>query len=284
MSTSAISTTPAASAATGHQPRALVLRAAGVNCDAETVHAFRLAGADPHTLHVNRLAETPRLLDDFDLLAIPGGFSYGDDIAAGRILSDQLNRTLGDALRRFVDRGRPVIGICNGFQVLVQTSLLPGDVTGNGERICALTENVQGRFICRWVTLNKVAKQCVWTSTWGDEEAVELPIAHAEGRLVCREGGRELLRAKDRIALTYTRSRLPLPPDMPENPNGTVDDIAGLCDESGLVLGLMPHPERYVDVTQHPAWTRRKYEGTGEDVPAGLRLFQGAVAHVTTRR
>ena len=175
-------TTPSADA-----PRALILRAAGTNCDAETAHAFRLAGATPTTLHVARVAENPAILDDFDLLAIPGGFSYGDDIAAGRILSDQLNRTLADPLRRFVDQGRPVIGICNGFQVLVQTGLLPG----GDERICALTDNAGGSFICRWITLQTVAPRCVWTRDWGEGESIELPIAHAEGRLVCRPGGME---------------------------------------------------------------------------------------------
>lgn len=278
-------------------PRALVLRAAGTNCDGETAHAFRLAGAEPVRLHINRLAENPALLADFDLLAIPGGFSYGDDIAAGRILADQLNRTLGDELLRFVDAGKPVIGICNGFQVLVQTRLLPGPVdqrhggtearshegTGaSSDRLCTLAENAQGRFVCRWIRLKKVAPHCVWTQQWADDEEIELPIAHAEGRLVFRDAAaRDLLESRNRVALRYTGVVGGDVPDLPPNPNGSTNDIAALCDESGLVLGLMPHPERYVDASQHPAFARRRMEGTVEATPAGLRLFQSAVEHVT---
>ena len=286
-------------------PRALVLRAAGVNCDLETAHAFRLAGARPDRIHINRLADNPRLLDDFDILAIPGGFSYGDDIAAGRILADQLNRTLGDHLQRFVDAGKPVIGICNGFQVLVQTRLLgeaaerrsdeategsdPERPAASGPfaasaRLCTLAENAQGRFICRWIQLAKVAPHCVWTQQWGEEEQIELPIAHAEGRLVFRdERARDWLEESGRVALRYTGVVGGDVPDLPPNPNGSTNDIAALCDESGLVLGLMPHPERYTDAVQHPAHARRRADGAVEAEPAGLRLFRSAVEHVMAR-
>jgi phosphoribosylformylglycinamidine synthase len=251
----------------------------------ETAHAFTRAGAVATTLHVNRLVENPRLLDDFALLSVPGGFSYGDDIAAGRILSDQLNRSLGDALRRFVDRGRPVIGICNGFQVLIQTDLLPGRLEKDAQKPCALTENHGGQYVCRWVTLKKAAKQCVWTGDWGDDELVELPMAHAEGRLVFRdEESLRQVREAGRIALRYAGPARTLPGDLPVNPNGSADDIAGLCDESGLVLGLMPHPERYVDPMQHPAWTRMRLDGCLPDVTPGLRLFKNAVEHVVRSR
>jgi phosphoribosylformylglycinamidine synthase len=280
-------------------PRALVLRAAGVNCDVETAHAFRQAGARPQRLHINRLAENPRLLEDFDLLAIPGGFSYGDDIAAGRILADQLNRTLGDELLRFVEAGKPVIGICNGFQVLVQTRLL-GEVKQESgglkaeerrsgasafpDRLCTLAENAQGRFICRWIRLEKVAAHCVWTQGWGADEQIELPIAHAEGRLVFRdERARDLLEDAGRVALRYTGVVGGDVPDLPPNPNGSTNDIAALCDESGLVLGLMPHPERYTEAVQHPAFARRRADGGAEVEPAGIRLFRSAVDHVAAR-
>lgn len=288
-------------------PRALVLRAAGVNCDLETAHAFRLAGAQPHRLHINRLADNPRLLEDFDLLAIPGGFSYGDDIAAGRIFADQLNRTLGEELLRFVDAGKPVIGICNGFQVLVQTRLLPGELKAEGggpkaeeqihgacslspypssfNRFCTLAENIQGRFTCRWIKLKKVAPHCVWTAGWGDEEEIELPIAHAEGRLVFRdERARDLIEGSGRVALRYAGNLDEGVPDLPPNPTGSTNDIAGLCDESGLVLGLMPHPERYVDAAQHPAFSRERNKGeVAPRQPAGLRLFKSAVQRIAAR-
>ncbi len=263
-----------------------MLRAAGVNCDLETAHAFSMAGANPVRLHINRLAENPALLEDFQLMAIPGGFSYGDDIAAGRILADQLNRTLGEPLQRFVEAGKPLIGICNGFQVLVQTRLLPGPVPGvpAEQRLCTLAENAQGRFICRWIRLSRVASHCVWTSQWREDEEIELPIAHAEGRLVFRdEAARDRLEEAGRVALRYTGVVGGDVPDLPPNPNGSTNDIAGLCDESGLVLGLMPHPERYTTPTQHPAFARRHAEGSLETEPAGLRLFRSAVEHVMAR-
>lgn len=286
MSTTLSPSTPTRRAKTaGDRPRALVLRAAGVNCDPETAHAFTLAGAEAVTLHVNRLMENPTLLEDFDLLSVPGGFSYGDDIAAGRILSDQLNRALGEPLRRFVDRGGPVMGICNGFQVLIQTDILPGRIDGEAAKPCALTENRQGHYVCRWVSLKKAARHCVWTSDWGDDELVELPMAHAEGRLVFRdEESLRRLREADRVAVRYAGPdrtlAADLPLDLPVNPNGSADDIAGLCDESGLVMGLMPHPERYVDAMQHPAWTRMRVEGRMPEVTPGLQMFRSAVAHV----
>ncbi len=265
-------------------PNALVLRAAGINCDLETAHAFELAGATATRLHVNRLAKRPELLDDFDLLTIPGGFSHGDDIAAGRILGDRLAREFGDALRRFVDRGGPILGICNGFQVLTQAGLLPGHLDGVEGRACALARNSNaatgGRYACRWVSLTKTSDRCVWTDGLGQDETIELPMAHAEGRIVFKDDrARRATLAGGRVALAYAGSATALPSDFPSNPNGSADAIAGLCDESGLVLGLMPHPERYVDPLQHPAWSRLAADGDAPQ-PAGLRLFRAAVEHV----
>src|SRR5690606_25512779 len=151
-------------------------------------------------------------------------------------------------------------------------------------RLCTLAENAQGRFVCRWIRLKKIAPHCVWTQQWSDDEEIELPIAHAEGRLVFRDAAaRDLLESRNRVALRYTGVVGGDVPDLPPNPNGSTNDIAALCDESGLVLGRMPHPERYVDASQHPAFTRRQMEGTPEGTPAGLRLFQSAVEHVTAR-
>ncbi len=250
----------------GTLPRVLVLQAAGINCDRETARAFELAGATAELRHVNAL-DKHQPFEGFDLLAIPGGFSYGDDVAAGRILGDRLARELGDPLRDFVARGGPVIGICNGFQVLVSSGLLPGD-----QRRAALDENASGSFTCRWVTLRRGPADCVWTRGWGEDEAVELPVAHAEGRL----------RADDETggAILYASPAEALVADLPPNPNQSVGDIAGLTDTTGLVLGLMPHPERYVEHAQHPAYQRRKLEGDFSLEPAGLRLFKSAVQAV----
>ncbi|MGH7178805.1 MAG: phosphoribosylformylglycinamidine synthase I [Tepidisphaeraceae bacterium] len=248
------------------RPRALILRSAGTNCDMETAHAFTLAGADPHRLHVNRLLENPRSLHEHEVLAIPGGFSYGDDIAAGRILANQLVQHLGDDLRRFVDSGKPIIGVCNGFQVLIKTDLLPGPIAGRTGQSCTLTGNDSARFIDRWVSLEARQSKCVWTSGLS---SIELPIAHGEGRFVPADDAvRRALWDDQRVPLVYTKS---------DNPNGSVDDIAGICDHTGLAFGLMPHPERHVNRLQHPAWT------SARDLPdegPGLRIFRNAVNHV----
>lgn len=258
------------------KPATLVLRAAGVNCDAETAHAFELAGAQPHFVHVNRLLENPAILDQFQILAIPGGFSYGDDIAAGKILANQIVHHLGDALRRFIESAKPVIGICNGFQVLVKTDLLPGPLAGRPGQTATLTNNACGRFVDRWIHLAPRGQTCVWTRGL---EMIELPIAHGEGKFVPADDTvRHVLWDNGQVALIYCREDgSPAGGRTPDNPNGSVDDIAGVCDKTGLVFGLMPHPERYVDPLQHYAWTSR---GPLPAEGQGLKVFRNAVQHV----
>jgi phosphoribosylformylglycinamidine synthase len=255
------------------KPKTLILRTAGTNCDGETAHAFTLAGATADTVHLNRILERPALLDEYQILAFAGGFSYGDDIAAGRILANQITQRLGDDVRRFIDSSKPVIGICNGFQVLVKTDLLPGhsgtqpeDATG---QTATLTHNDCARFVCEWVKVKSVSRKCVWTADLGE---VELPIAHGEGQFITRSPDvLAALHANDQVALTYVG----------DNPNGSADAIAGICDASGLVLGLMPHPERHVTAYQHPAWTSRGTTGGLGGEGQGLRVFRNAVRHVT---
>ena len=261
------------------KPRTLILRTAGTNCDLETAHAFALAGADTDRVHVNRFLRGAVRLDDYQILALPGGFSYGDDIAAGKILANQLEHHLRDALREFVASGRPVIGICNGFQVLVKTELLPGPLADRTGQTCTLTNNNSGRFIDRWICLAPRGGRCIWTRDLSVDSAgiLELPIAHGEGRFVpAAESVRQALWDNGQVALTYaTANGSPANGRFPDNPNGSTDDIAGVCDVTGLVLGLMPHPERFVDATQHPAWqTRPHLEG------AGVQIFRNAVNYV----
>lgn len=264
-------------------PRAVVLRAAGSNCDRETGHALQLAGAAPELVHVNRLLEQgAAALQDVEILAIPGGFTYGDDLGAGRILGSLLQRRLADAIRRLVDRGGLVIGICNGFQVLVQSGLLPG-----GEGRASLARNDSGRFEARWARLQVCTDRSPWL-TQGD--VLDLPVAHAEGRLV-PDGDGTLVRLQEagQVALRYLKpsdgmpgvagSAGRRPAGYPANPAGSTDDIAGLIDPSGRILGLMPHPERNVAPWHRPGWTRGQGSGaSGANV--GLRLFQAAVAHL----
>lgn len=262
------------------QPKVMILRTAGTNCDQETAHAFECAGAVAQSRHINELLENKRLLSDYQILAIPGGFSYGDDISSGRILANQIMNHLPEAMRAFVDAGKPIIGICNGFQVLIKTGLLPGTVAENHGQNCTLTHNTSGSFVDRWVHLSRRSQKCIWTRGLAD---IELPVAHGEGRFVAdSEAVLRGLWADDRVALVYVRDDgSPANRAYPWNPNGSVDDIAGICDQTGLVFGLMPHPERYVDPTQHPAWTSQfplPIHG------AGQAIFSNAVEHVGGKR
>ena len=247
------------------KPATLILRTAGTNCDAETAHAFELAGSRCEFVHINRVLQDPKLLDQYQLLALPGGFSYGDDISAGKIFANQIMHHLRDAFHRFVDAGKPIIGICNGFQVLVKTDLLPGPAAGLSGQTATLTNNDSGRFIDRWVSLEARGNKCIWTRGLGQ---FDLPIAHGEGKFVpSNESIRKALWETGQVALVYAV----------ENPNGSTDSIAGVCDATGLIFGLMPHPERHVTPFQHPAWTSM---GKLPESGPGLNVFQNAVHHV----
>lgn len=257
-------------------PRVLVLRSAGTNCDAETAHAFELAGAEVEFLHVNRLLEKPEALGQVSILAVPGGFSYGDDISAGRILAQQISSRLLEPMKKFVESGRPVIGVCNGFQVLVKTDLLPGKAAGHTGHPATLAHNTGGRFVCKWIDLKAdPASKCVWTKGLTE---LPLPIAHGEGRFVPASSDvLDHLKRNGQIALRYTAGLTAKGAGAEANPNGSTDDIAGVCDETGLVFGLMPHPERHVRSTQHPAWTSNT---AAETEGPGLQIFRNAVKHV----
>jgi phosphoribosylformylglycinamidine synthase I len=252
-------------------PRVIVLRAPGTNCDEETAEAWRLAGARPETWHVGRLLEEPRTLDLFQIVTIPGGFSYGDDLGAGRILAVHLARGLGDALRRFHDRGGLLMGICNGFQVLVRCGLLPGEESAGDS---TLAPNVSGRFESRWVTLLPRPGLSPFVAF---DEPLELPVAHGEGRFLTADPNElEALDDSGRIVLKYADADQQPTQDYPANPNGSLRAAAGVCDPTGRVFGLMPHPERFVSPLHHPRWTRLgdKLGPEGD----GLKVFRGAVA------
>jgi phosphoribosylformylglycinamidine synthase subunit PurQ / glutaminase len=252
------------------KPRALILRAPGANCDLETQFAFEQAGALPERLHIERLRESPKLLAQYQILAIPGGFTYGDDVAAGKILANQLRHFLGDALRQFRAKEKLIVGICNGFQAILKAGLIvPPDEDGP---LATLAHNACGRFEDRWIHLQASPGKCVFLKGY---ERFQLPIAHGEGNFICREPWiLKGLEQAGQVVLRYVDSE-GQPGPFPVNPNGSQGDVAGLCDVSGRVLGLMPHPERHVLPTQHPRWTREGLKKEGD----GLRLFRNAVEY-----
>lgn len=249
--------------------KTLILRTAGTNCDLELARAFELAGSQTERVHLNQLLADPARLHGFDMLGIPGGFSYGDDIAAGRILANRMRHGLMADLRRFIVDGKPVIGICNGFQVLVKIGLLgrfDPQSDQPPQQVVTLTDNTVPQFVDRWVSLQAdPTSPCIWTRGLG---RIDMGIAHGEGRFVADDATLSALEADGQVALRYVT-----------NPNGSMHDIAGICDRSGVVLGLMPHPERLIDMTNHPQWTRGVI-----DEPAGLQLFANAVEHARRRR
>lgn len=271
-------------------PRALIIRAPGTNCDGELARAFALAGAAPEVVHLDALIADPRAIEAADLLGLPGGFSYGDDVASGRIFAMRLKKNLYPALREAVARGVPVFAVCNGFQIAVQAGLLPGPAAGQpwpaepAEQEVSLTFNTGGRFIDKWVPVHAVESSvCIWTRGLQDDfrdapEAMMLPIAHGEGRLVARDATvLERLRQNGQVALRYGAApRATGSEAHPSNPNGSSDDIVGICDVSGRVFGLMPHPERYLEWNRHPFWTRLE-PGTRRGDTPGLRMFKNAV-------
>lgn len=265
--------------------RALVLRAPGINCDRETAQACRMVGFETELVHINQLIKSPEQLLDYHFLVIPGGFSYGDDLGAGKLLEINLLTHLGLQLRQFIDEGRPVLGICNGFQVLVRAGLLPDSseaaILADREQTqkrsyswndaaATLTENASGQFECRWVTLSPQPGVCIFTR--GIERTIELPVAHGEGQFIFR-GDIDALRANGQIALTYVArdERTTEGVAYPDNPNGSMGNIAGICNARGNVFGLMPHPERYVHALQHPQ-RRATAHGEGD----GLLIFKNA--------
>jgi phosphoribosylformylglycinamidine synthase len=266
------------------RPTALVITAAGINCDLELAHAFDLAGARVESIHLNDLLRDPETVERFDLIGLPGGFSFGDAVSAGRIAAVMLRQGLWGTLTGAVRRGVAMIAACNGFQVAVQMGLLPGPRVGEDwpaqppRPIVALASNASARFVDRWCGIEIPAHtRCIWTRDLrlSADEAV-LPIAHGEGRFIA--GDTAILDALDhagQIALRYRAD---------DNPNGSMDDIAGICDASGLLLGLMPHPERFTNWQRHPWWTRLDRGLMSSQEPLGLRMFRNAVAHVRRMR
>ncbi|MFH0876659.1 MAG: phosphoribosylformylglycinamidine synthase I [Candidatus Omnitrophota bacterium] len=251
------------------KPRVMILKAAGINCDQETAFAFQSAGADVQFGHINQVVCGEQKLSGVQILAVSGGFTYGDDIAAGKILANELKYKLADALQDFIRKGNLILGVCNGFQVLVKAGLLPGyDLF---QQQATLAANDSGFFEDRWVYLKTLPSACVWTK--GLPETIYLPIAHGEGKFIpLGEEVLERLRQQRQIVFQYCDQRGRIG-GFPINPNGSIDHIAGICDPTGRIFGLMPHPERHLVSLQHPRWTREGLKKHGD----GFAIFLNAV-------
>ncbi|MEO6596131.1 MAG: phosphoribosylformylglycinamidine synthase subunit PurQ [Planctomycetota bacterium] len=234
-------------------PKVLVLRAPGINCERETHHAFARAGGSPEFLHIHQLLADPGQLDTFQILVVPGGFAYGDDISSGRVLAQEMRHKLGNRVLQFVERGGLVLGICNGFQVLVRLGLLPCTRDKLEEEV-TLTHNLSGHYECRWVTLQTQTSRCVFlpaglTMRW--------PAAHGEGRLIARDAAlQNLLVSEGYATVLYVDAAGKATERYPDNPNGAPLGIAGLTNRTGRVLGVMPHPDRSYLPTHMPNWRR----------------------------
>lgn len=251
------------------KPNALIIYADGTNRESDVAYALELAGAKPEIVHLNQLRAGTKHWQDYQMLVVPGGFSYADTLGAGRLLALDLKVYFADAVHDFVMSGKPVIGICNGFQTLVKTGLLPA--IHEGEMDATLTFNTHGEFECRWVTLIPESKKCIWTKNL--VEPIYCPVAHGEGNFILRNpDDLTVLQANDQIALRYGNAAGKIiATQHPFNPNGSIAGIAGVCNPQGNVLGLMPHPEDHVLAQQHPRWTRKESGGLG------LALFENGV-------
>jgi phosphoribosylformylglycinamidine synthase I len=255
-------------------PKVLVLTGYGINCDIETQHAFKLAGAEADRVHLNDLINGTKTLSDFDILAFPGGFSFGDDIASGKVLANMIRYNLGEKIQDFIDENKLIIGICNGFQAMVKMGLLPAFDRDYMTQEVTLTFNDSGRFEDRWVHLKaNQSSKCVFTK---GIENIYLPVRHGEGKLVAKTPQvLSRLKKNNHIVFQYVDREGNLS-GYPDNPNGSVDNIAAICDESGRIFGMMPHPEAFQHRTNHPRWTREELPEEG----AGLAIFRNAVEFV----
>jgi len=253
------------------KPKVCVLSGYGINCETETKFAFERFGAEGEFVHINDLIDSSKSLDDYQILAFPGGFSYGDHTGAGKAFANRVLSNLGDTVLKFVQRDTLTLGICNGFQVMTALGLVPALGGQYGERQAALMRNKSTKYQCEWVTLKNESKKCIFTQ---GIEKLEVPIAHGEGNFYIEEGRLPALKDNDQIALTY----------VDYNPNGSTADIAAICDPSGRIMGMMPHPERNLFFTNHPEWTKKAelLRRNGKEIPTngvGEKIFENAVQY-----
>lgn len=260
------------------RPNVLVLTGYGINCDEETKFAFEQAGAKADIVHINDIIAGMKRLHDYQILAFPGGFSFGDDTGAGNALANRVRNHLKEDVQKFVEADKLVIGICNGFQVTVNLGLLPATDKGYGKREVALTHNDSARYLDRWVDL-KFSGNSPWLIKMTE---ASFPIAHGEGKFFAEQKVLDELNAKGQIALKYVSGEICRYQGFDANPNGSLEEIAGITDPTGRIIGMMPHPERAIQFTQRPDWHLRKQElkRAGKEIPKegeGMRIFRNGV-------
>lgn len=269
------------------KPKVLIITGYGINCDEETKFAFEKAGADSEIIHVNDLIEQKDLLSDAQILVFPGGFSYGDDTGSGKGMANKIRNNLFDEILEFIRQEKLILGICNGFQVLVSLGLLPALDSAYGKSEVALLHNTKARFLCRWVKIKTTSEECVFTRGIKD---LDIPIAHGEGNFYAPKKILDNLAKNDQVAFKYvTPNGEAANGVFPANPNGSQEDIAGICDPSGRIMGLMPHPERAIFWTSHPDFQKKKEEMSrkGQELPQiyepAMKFFQNAVEYVKNK-
>ncbi len=263
-----------------YKPKALIFSGYGLNSEAETAYGFTLAGAKSEIVHINDIIDGIYKLDDYQILSLPGGFSYGDDTGAGNAYANKIKNHLWEKLLKFIEKDKLVIGICNGCQIIADTGLFPAFEKNYGQRDLALLNNKNARFTCRWTDLRVTAR----TPWLAGIKKLSLPIAHGEGKFFAKENDLKKLKTNKQIALKYEPGEMSKYLDLSYNPNGSVLDIAGIIDETGKILGLMPHPERGMFFTQLPNWQIKKeeYKRRGKKIPSegpGLSIFKNAVQY-----
>jgi phosphoribosylformylglycinamidine synthase subunit PurQ / glutaminase len=263
-------------------PKALILTGYGINCEEESAYVIKKAGGEAEVVHINDLIDGHKKLDDYQMMFFPGGFSYGDDTGSGNAMANKVKNNLEEEILAFAQKDKLIIGICNGFQMLANLGLVPALDDKYGERSVALMHNKTARYDCRWVHLKMTSEKCIWTK---GIDQIHVPIAHGEGNFYAEPEVLERIKAQDQVAFKYVK------PDgsaalseLPFNPNGALEDIAGICDESGRILGMMPHPERFNCFTNEDGWEKEKEKliREGKELPkegAGLKLFKNAVQY-----
>ncbi len=268
------------------KPKVLVMSGYGINCESESKHAWERAGAEAEIVHINDLISGERRMDEYDILMFPGGFSYGDDIGSGYAFANRLRNNLWQQLLSFIADGKPILGVCNGFQIMTSLGLFTLPDSELGEPRNALLANTHDRYECRWVRLKRHGSRCIFTA---DVDRLHVPIAHGEGRFHCSPETLKALQENEQVVFTYCgEDGTPAEGEFPTNPNGALADIAAICDATGRLLGMMPHPERALFTHQAPDYHLRKEHARrkGEDLPKldenCLRIFTNAVAYAKT--